>query len=275
MKRIATTFEKTRQHNRIALMPYLPIGYPSVETTLALAPALVEAGADLFELGVPYSDPQADGATIQHATHQALQNGITPRVCLDVAEKIRRTVEVPLLFMCYYNPIARFGDDRFCRAAAEAGVDGLIVPDLPPEEAEELRGAANAHHLDLPFLVAPTSTDERLTAVTQAASGFIYCVSLSGVTGARAQVAAGLGEYLAQVRHFTELPLAVGFGISKPEHVREVARHADGAIMGAALVDCLDRLAPEQQVGGAARYVRELAAATGRGSPPVQGRPNR
>lgn len=264
MKRIARTFEKTRQQNRIALMPFLPIGYPSVEATLALAPALAEAGADLFELGVPYSDPQADGATIQHATHQALQNGVTPRVCLEVAAKIRETVDVPLLLMGYYNPIARFGNDDFCRAAAEAGVDGLIVPDLPPEEADELRAAAREHQLDLSFLVAPTSTDERLSVVTQAASGFIYCVSLSGVTGARAELAAGLGTYLAHVRRFTTLPLAVGFGISKPEHVREVARHADGAITASALIDCLDRLPPDEQVAGAAAYVRALAEATGR-----------
>ena len=262
MKRIKTTFERSRQKNRIALMPYLPIGYPSVETTLALAPALVEAGADLFELGVPYSDPQADGATIQHATHVALQNGVTPRVCLEVAAKIRQSVDVPLLFMTYYNPIARMGDTEFCKAASEAGVDGLIVPDLPPEEADGLRVATKQHELDTAFLVAPTSTDERLRIVTEASSGFVYCVSLSGITGARAQLASGLADYLARVRRFTDLPLAVGFGISRPEHVREVARHADGAIVASALIDRLDKLAPAEQVAGAAAYVRELAAAT-------------
>jgi len=264
MERIKYTFERTRAHGRIALMPYLPVGYPSVETTLALAPALVEAGADLFELGVPYSDPQADGATIQHATHQALQSGVTPRVCLDVAAKMRRAVDVPLLFMSYYNPIAHFGNAAFCQAAAEAGVDGLIVPDLPREEADDLRDAARGHHLDLIFMVAPTSTDERLRIVAEVASGFMYCVALSGVTGARTSLASGLGEYLDRVRRATELPLAVGFGISRPEHVREVARHADGAIVASALVDRLDKLAPEDRVSGAAAYVRELAAATGR-----------
>ncbi len=262
MSRIASMFERTRQQGRIALMPYLPIGYPNVETTLALAPALVEAGADLFELGVPYSDPQADGATIQHATHQALLNGVTPRVCLEVAAALRRAVGAPLVLMGYYNPIARFGDRAFCRAAEESGVDGLIVPDLPPDEADELRSAASDHHLDLIFMVAPTSTDERLRIAVEAASGFVYCVSLSGVTGARSQLAAGLGEYLDRVRGFTELPLVVGFGISRTEHVREVARHADGAIVASALVDRLDKLAPSEQVEGAARYVRELADAT-------------
>lgn len=264
MTRIASIFERTRRQGRIALMPYLPVGYPSVETTLALAPALVEAGADLFELGVPYSDPQADGATIQHATHQALLNGVTPRVCLDVAAKIREAVEVPLVLMSYYNPIARFGHVSFCRAAQDSGVDGLIVPDLPPEEADDLRQAANDYHIDLIFLVAPTSTHERLQVVVEAASGFVYCVSLAGVTGARARLAEGLGQYLDRVREVTRLPLAVGFGISRPEHVQEVARHADGAIVASALVDRLDRLAPEDRVAGAAAYVRELAAATGK-----------
>jgi len=264
MERIKTTFECTHQQGRIALIPYLPVGYPDLETTLALAPALAEAGADLFELGVPYSDPQADGATIQRATHQALQNGVTPRICLETAAAIRRTVDVPLLLMSYYNPICRFGNVAFCQAAAEAGVDGLIVPDLPPEEASDLLAAADAHRLDLIFLVAPTSTEERLRIVASEARGFIYCVSLSGVTGARAQLSSGLADYLARVRRFSDLPLAVGFGISHPEHVHEVARHADGAIVASALIDRLDALAPEERVAGVAAYVRQLAAATTR-----------
>lgn len=263
MERIRSTFERTRRERRVALMPYLPVGYPDLETTLALAPALAAAGADLFELGVPYSDPQADGATLQRATHRALENGVTPRRCLEVAAEVRRSVDVPLLLMSYYNPVLRFGNVAFCQAAAAAGVDGLIVPDLPPEEAGELREAARAAGLDLIFLVAPTSTDERLRIVAEAASGFIYCVSLAGVTGARAQLSAGLADYLARVRRFTDLPLAVGFGISRPEHVREVGQHADGAIVASALVDRLDRLAPDERVAGAAAYLRELAVAGG------------
>ncbi len=267
MDRIKSTFARTRAQGRIALMPYLAVGYPSIDVTLALAPALAEAGADMFELGVPYSDPQADGATIQHATHVALQNGVTPRICLEVAAQIRQAVDVPLLLMSYYNPIARLGDMEFCRAAAEAGVDGVIVPDLPPEEADSLLHAAMHHGLDTIFLVAPTSTDARLRIVTEASSGFVYCVSLAGVTGARSQLASGLSDYLARVRQFTDLPLAVGFGISRPEHVREVARHADGAIVASALIDRLDRLAPEEQIPGAVTYVRELAGATAKTGP--------
>jgi tryptophan synthase alpha chain len=245
-------------------MPYLAVGYPDLETTLALASALVAAGADIFELGVPYSDPLADGPTVQRATQVALKNGITPRGCIEAAATIRRQVDVPLLLMSYYNPIAHYGEAAFCRDAAAAGVDGLIIPDLPPDEADELRDAARSAGLDLIFLVAPTSTDERLDAVDQVASGFIYCVSLTGVTGARSQLAVGLPEYLDRVRRHIELPLAVGFGISRPEHVRTVAHHADGAIVASALIDLIDRLPSEERIAEAARFVGELAAATGR-----------
>jgi tryptophan synthase alpha chain len=262
--RIASAFETARRAGRIALMPYLAIGYPDVETTVVLAGELARAGADLFELGVPYSDPLADGPTVQRATQVALRNGVTPEVCLDTAAAIRRQTDTPILFLSYYNPIARFGNQAFCRAAARAGVDGLIVPDLPPEEAAELQAEARASGLDLVFLVAPTSTDERLETVGRASSGFVYCVSLAGVTGARSDLAVGLPEYLARVRRHTDLPLVVGFGITRPDHVREVARHADGAIVGSALIDRLDQLPPEERISGAVDYVKELAAATAR-----------
>lgn len=261
MGRIEQTFERTRAAGRIALMPYLAVGYPSVESTLALAPALVAAGADIFELGVPYSDPLADGATLQRATQIALANGVTPRICLDVAARIRAMVDVPLVLMTYYNPIARFGDEDFAGAAAQAGVDGFIVPDLPPEEADELAEACARHDINLIYLVAPSSTDERLELVGRASNGFVYCVALAGVTGARSQLADGLPSYLDRVRRFVKQPLAVGFGISRPEHVEVVARHADGAIVASALVDLLDTLAPEDQVSGAAAYIAQLARA--------------
>lgn len=264
MSRIAQLFAKTKREGRIALLPYLAVGYPDLQTTLALAPALAAAGADGFELGIPYSDPLADGPTIQHATQAALKNGITSRACIDAAAEIRRQVDVPLILMGYYNPIAHYGERAFCRDAAAAGVDGLIVPDLPPEEADGLRDAAVANGLNVIFLVAPTSTDQRLDAVDEVASGFVYCVSLAGVTGARSRLAEGLPEYLERVRHHTDLPTVVGFGISRPEHVQTVAKHADGAIVASALIDLLDRLSPDERVSGAAAYIAELAAETGR-----------
>lgn len=264
MGQISEVFERTRRAGRIALMPYLAVGYPTVETTLALGPALASAGADIFELGVPFSDPLADGATIQHATQIALRNGVTPTMCLEVAAELRRKLSTPLLLMSYYNPIAHFGEAEFCATARRSGVDGLIVPDLPPEEAGDLQEAAKTNGLDLIYLVAPTSTDDRLETVAQQASGFVYCVSLSGTTGARSRLAEGLPSYLERVRRYVDVPLAVGFGISRPEHVQTVAAHADGAIVASALIDRLEKLAPEDRVTGAAAYVAELAAATKR-----------
>ncbi|MFQ5854567.1 MAG: tryptophan synthase subunit alpha [Anaerolineae bacterium] len=237
MSRISPTFVKLRQAGRPALMPYLTIGHPSPALTLELVPAVIEAGADLIELGIPFSDPLADGATIQKATHEALQQGTTVELCLQtVAELRRRGVETPLILMGYYNPIFQRGVTRFCEAAAQAGADGLIVPDLPPEEADELREACRDHELDLIFLLAPTSDDTRIRRVVELSSGFIYLVSLTGVTGARDHLPADLEAFVQRVRRMTHLPLAVGFGIGNPDEARRVARVADGVIVGSAIV---------------------------------------
>jgi tryptophan synthase alpha chain len=237
MSRITPTFEKLRQASRPALMPYLTIGYPSPALTLELVPAVVEAGADLVELGIPFSDPLADGATIQQATHEALEQGTTVETCLQTVAELRRCgIETPLILMGYYNPIFQRGLTRFCEDTARAGVDGLIVPDLPPEEAEELRQACRAHDLDLIFLLAPTSDDTRIRRVVELSTGFIYLVSLTGVTGARDQLPADLEAFVQRVRRLTDLPLAVGFGIGNPDEARRVARVADGVIVGSAIV---------------------------------------
>lgn len=245
MSRISPIFEKLRQDGRTALMPYLTIGHPSPALTLELVPAVIEAGADLVELGIPFSDPLADGATIQQATYEALRQGTNVGLCLQtVAELRHRGVDTPLILMGYYNPIFQRGLTEFCEEAARAGADGLIVPDLPPEEAEDLREACRIHDLDLIFLLAPTSDDERVRRVVELASGFIYLVSLTGVTGARDHLPADLEAFVQRVRHMTSpstgsghsLPLAVGFGIGNPEQARRVARVADGVIVGSAIV---------------------------------------
>ena len=261
MSRIGAVFARLRAQRRLALIPYTTVGYPDVETTVALAPALVAAGADLIELGMPFSDPLADGATIQHASQAALAGGVTARTCLRVAERLRALISAPLILMGYYNPILRYGPAAFCRDAGAAGVDGLIVPDLPPEEAGELREAALANDLDLIFLLASTSTEDRIGLVCQAASGFVYCAALAGVTGARQSLAADLAEFTARVRQHTTLPLAVGFGISRPEHVAAVRRLADGAIVGSALIERLDSAPAEERVAAAATYLATLRAA--------------
>lgn len=262
MSRIAETFARLRSEGRIALMPYLTVGFPERESTLELVPALEAAGASLFELGVPFSDPLADGTTIQRATQRALEHGVTMADCLATVAALRaRKVTAPLLLMGYYNPLLRYGLERACADLAAAGGDGWIIPDLPLEEAADLRQIAAAHQLDLIMFIAPTTPLARIAQIVTHASGFIYIVSLTGVTGARQALAGNLADLIATVRQQTDLPLVVGFGISQPAHVADVARIADGAIVGSALIDRLERLPPAERVTGAAAYVRELLSA--------------
>ncbi len=237
MNRVATTFGLLRQAGRPALMPYLTMGYPELESALTLVPTLVEAGADLIELGVPFSDPLADGATIQASSQQALRNGMTLSLCLEQAAILRtRGVIVPFILMGYYNPLLQMSLTCFARCAAQAGIDGVIVPDLPLEEAKGLQGALRGEEIDLVFLLAPTSDESRVRDVARQASGFLYLVSLTGVTGARSELPPDLEDLVARVRASTDLPLAVGFGISTPAQAARVARVADGVIVGSALI---------------------------------------
>jgi tryptophan synthase alpha chain len=259
MSRIAETFARLRSERRAALMPYLMIGYPERDSVLELAPALEAAGADLFELGVPFSDPLADGATVQRASERALANGTRLGDCLTtVAELRRRGLRAPLVPMGYYNPFLQYGLERFTRDIAAAGADGLIIPDLPPEEAGACQAACQAAGLDLICFIAPTTPDERIAQIVKIASGFLYCVALTGVTGARRELWDGLPAFLERVRQHTDLPLVVGFGISTPAHVRQVGQIASGAIVASALIDTIDALPPERRVEGAAAFVRGL-----------------
>ena len=242
-------------------MPYVTAGDPNLKTTAALLPALAAAGADIVELGVPYSDPLADGPTNQRAAQRALAAGTTIRGVLDTVAAARRDgLAIPIVLLVYYNCIYRHGETAFVQAAAAAGVDGLIVPDLPPEEAAGLRAATEAAGLALVPLAAPTSTDQRLALIARVATGFIYCVSVTGVTGARATLPAELADLLRRVRQATagRVPVAVGFGISTPEQVREVGRLADGVIVGSALVERLERA--ESPAAGIAAVTELLRA---------------
>jgi len=263
---IAAAFARARTAGRVALIPYVMAGYPDEATSEAAAVALGEAGADIIELGVPFSDPLADGATIQVASERALANGMTLRKAVALAGRVSARISTPLVMMGYYNPIFSYGIDRFCADAAAAGVAGLIVPDLPPEESATLQGAAAGRGIELVFLVTPTSTDERIAQVAAAAGktggGFVYCVSLSGVTGARDQLPEGLPAFIARVRGHTNLPLAIGFGVSRPAHIAEIARIADGAVVASALINTLDAVAPEERVGAVVSYLRTLQDAT-------------
>jgi tryptophan synthase alpha chain len=266
MGRIANTFRRLKKANEAALVAYVTVGYPSLDLTRRLVPIIGRQGADLIELGVPFSDPMADGATVQRASHAALEQGVSLSDCLSVAAEARRTNEVPLVFMSYYNPILKYGVEAFARDCAASGVDGLIIPDLPPEEAGELKQACDSAGIDLVFLVAPTSTDERLRKVAEMASGFVYCVALTGVTGARSELGEGVEAMLERVREHIDLPLVVGFGISKPEHVARVSRVADGAVVGSALINVIEAHPDEDEVIlSVSEYVRDLKEGTRRG----------
>jgi tryptophan synthase alpha chain len=257
MNRLDETFARLKAEKRTALMPYLPLGYPTLDVSRQLIRTAADAGADVIELGIPFSDPLADGPVIQRATHVALQNGMTLAKCFEMEREAREAgVTVPLVLMGYYNPILRFGVEPCARAAQEAGADGFIVPDLPPEEAGALDAACRAHGLGLVFLAAPTSTAERLRIIAEATCGFMYLVSVVGVTGARDQMAADLTEFVARVRAVTTKPACVGFGIANAETARAVAGCADGVIVGSALVSRIGE--PERAVGAAREFIAEL-----------------
>ena len=237
MSRITSIFTQAKH---TALIPYVTVGYPDVKTTLEIVHLFARTGCDLVELGIPFSDPLADGATIQHATYHALKQGVTPKLCLDVAQELRQKAEIPLVLMSYYNPLFKFGLENFCFQCFRVGIDGLIVPDLPPEEGEELEEMSKRHGIDLIYLIAPTSSEKRIELICQRSQGFIYLVSLTGVTGARERLPEELETFVAKVRGKTAKPLCVGFGVSSVEHARRIARIANGVIIGSRILQLLD-----------------------------------
>jgi tryptophan synthase alpha chain len=234
--RISRRFAELRERGELGLVAYITAGDPSLDATLQFVLALAEAGTDVIELGVPFSDPLADGPTIQRASERALKSGTTLRGVLDLVRRIRQSSQVPLVLFSYYNPILQMGIEKFAAAAAEAGADGVLVTDLTPEESAEYRQILHAHHLDTIFLAAPTSDDERLAKIAAVSSGFLYLISRTGVTGAKDSLAEDLPALLRRVRRSTNLPIAVGFGISQPGHVSVLGGLADAAVVGSALV---------------------------------------
>jgi tryptophan synthase alpha chain len=256
-------FERLRAESRLGVSMFVTIGYPHLEDTPSIVEALVGAGTDFIELGIPFSDPLAEGRTIQGSSQRALKNGVNVRFCIEAARKCRQRVDVPLVFMGYINPILAYGLERFCADAAVAGIDGLIVADLSLEEGETIAAACRAAGLDLILFVAPTSTEERVRTVATLATGFIYCISVTGVTGSRETVAGGVDAMLQSIRALTDTPLALGFGISRPEHLEQLRGKVDAAIVGAALVD---HITEEDPAGSAAAFVRTLRGGAAVGS---------
>jgi tryptophan synthase alpha chain len=260
VNRFARTFERLHERGECGLFPYVMAGFPDVPTSHALAAAALDAGADGFEIAVPFSDPLADGTTMQRVNARALTGGAGLDTALDLVRDIRRrSPETPIALMSYYNPLRQRGDGVVARELASAEADGVIVPDLPAEEAADMHVALRDHGLGLAPLLAPTSTARRIRAVAALDPVFIYCVALVGVTGARSDLSSSLGDFLSRVRAELATPLVVGFGISSPEHVRRVAQlGAAGAIVASALVDLVEKAA--EPVGAARDYVREMKA---------------
>ena len=254
MSRISGIFKQGHK----ALISYVTVGYPSTEATLEVVPLLAEYGCDIIELGIPFSDPLADGATIQKASFVALHNGVTSQSCLDMAAQIRRKSDIPLVFMSYFNPVFSSGLSKFVGTCAASGVDGLIISDLPPEEGGELESLTRKKDIDLIYLLAPTSTTERIEIVGQHSRGFIYLVSVAGVTGTRRALPSDLKDFVGRVRTKASQPLCVGFGISTPEQAREVSRHADGVIVGSRLVQLMEG---EGWRGEVSRFIGKLRVA--------------
>ena len=253
MSRLLSVFNKPRH---TALIPYVTVGYPSIEATLKVVPLLASSGCDIVELGIPFSDPLADGATIQRASFHALKNGVTPQICLEVAEQLSRKVDIPMVFMTYFNPVFSYGLKKFGSACAGCGVSGLIIPDLPPDEGSELEVITRKQNLDLIYLLAPTSTEQRIKLVAERSRGFIYLVSVSGVTGARDSLPPDLGAFIAKVKKVASQPLCVGFGISTPEQARQVASIADGVIVGSRIIQLMEADKTMAAVSGFAREIR-------------------
>lgn len=260
--RIDRTFARLRERREAALIAYVMAGDPTLAETEQLVLELEGAGADIIELGVPFSDPIADGPVIQQAAERALRSGTSLRKILPMVKQLRTKTQIPLVLMAYYNSIHAFGPERFCREAVAAGIDGLIVPDMPPDEAGPLQGPAAASGLQLIFLLAPTSTAERRAYVARQSKGFVYYVSLTGITGAKLSNVADVGKNVEKIRKVARTPVAVGFGVATPDDAAKVSAIADGVIVGSAIVK---RIAAHQQqagmVGQVAGFVRSLKAA--------------
>jgi tryptophan synthase alpha chain len=261
MGRIQKRFEELAARKETALIPFLTIGDPDIETSEALVLSMVEAGADLIELGVPFSDPIAEGPTIQRSSERALASGTSLNAILELVSRLRSRIEIPLILMGYANPVFAMGDERFARLAAEVGVDGIIIPDLPPEEGAALYDCCNELGVDGILLAAPTTTPERLKMLARKSRGFLYYVSLTGVTGARSELAPGVEQGVQAARESGDIPVCVGFGISTPAHAANVAEFADGVVVGSAVVDRIEAAGTsDEAVDAVAKFIAELKA---------------
>jgi len=262
MNRIDALFSRLKKNRRKAFIVYIAAGDPSLGATEKLIVEFEKSGVDLIELGVPFSDPLADGPTIQKASQRALRQGVNLKAILKMARSVRKKTEIPLVFMTYYNPVYRYGVKKFVRDSKAAGIDGVIIPDLPPEEAKEIIDISRIENFATIFLAAPTSTKKRLKEIAAKTSGFIYYVSLMGVTGARKKLPGDIVKHVRGLKKITKKPVCVGFGISEPEQAKKISRLADGVIVGSAIIKVI-----EKNIGGkgliekVTRFVKSLERA--------------
>ncbi len=259
MNRIQNAFEQGRAKNRARFVSYICAGDPDFETSLEVARTLIETGTDILELGVPFSDPLADGLTNQLAAERALASGMTHARVLEFVREIRKFSEVPIVFYTYYNLAYRHGLDIYARQAKEAGVDGILILDLPPEEAEDWLAEATKNDLKTVFILSPNTPQKRVSLIAKVTTGFLYYVSREGVTGERTDLAEGLSDKILMIRKETDTPLVVGFGVSLPEHVATISKFADGVVVGSALVNCIQRNIDNPQA--ALKELREKSSA--------------
>jgi len=262
MNRIEQKFKFLKSQKRKAFIAFITAGDPDLKTTEDLVVAFEKVGVDIIELGIPFSDPLADGPTIQASFYRSLKKGTTVKKILETAKRIRCKTSIPIVFMSSYNPIFHFGEEKFIKACVQAGVDGLIIPDLPPEEAGNLRKLAQLYKIATIFFIAPTSIDDRIKANAKASSGFVYYVSLTGVTGTQKAVTQSVIKQVRRIKRFTDKPICVGFGISTPQQVKDIGRAADGVIVGSAIVKAIEQNKGSRDlVEIVSRYVRSLCAA--------------
>ncbi|MFQ6067876.1 MAG: tryptophan synthase subunit alpha [bacterium] len=243
MSRLEARFTKLRKDNRRAFIPFITAGDPNLDLTLSLVLELEKRGADAVELGVPFSDPIADGPVIQRSSERALKKGFSLLKILELVRELRQRSEIPLILMGYYNPIFKFGEAKFVKRSSQAGLDGLIVADLPPEEANDLKKEADKNSLDAIFLLTPVSSEKRIKLVSASSTGFIYCVSYTGITGDERKEEENLKELIGKIRRLTSKPIGIGFGISSPEEAKKAASLADAVIVGSAIVKRIEKYA--------------------------------
>lgn len=259
MNRIDRRFIELKRNHRKAFIAFITAGYPNLKVTEQLVKELAKAKVDIIELGVPFSDPMSDGPVIQEASHDALKKGVSLRGILRLVKRVRKDVDIPLCLMTYYNPIFCFGEQEFVRAASAAGVDGVIIPDLPPDEGASFVKTMNRFHLDTILFIAPTTTPQRVKRIAGLARGFLYYVSLTGVTGIRRNLAGDLAHNLRAIKKVTHKPVCVGFGVSDPRQVREIQRIADGVIVGSAIVKKIkENMSHKHLVQNVVRFINHL-----------------